>query len=306
MQTKDIINISKIINDKNVKKNLPTQFNKTEQISTIYTFTKTIRSKIFNHKEFIRTLDMNNLPCNCTTSPFTDPNHGHIVTGDMCIVQNNKLRKLLCKGPKYREPVSINFSNCETEIKNRITKFSSDWCNKKGVHVKFSTCQSFTQWISIVTEKVNKKIKELKSKFKFSKVKQVLRDPEEIFYLNILQEQYIMCPIDKAANNIAFICKKYYVQVLLKELGSLNTTSSTYQQVNDTLHNVLQHQNNTLDSVFRLKNNDKEFNCLPCIYWLPKIHKISSGARFIIAGKKCNKQLCKHVTSAFKLNVTTK
>ena len=49
----DMINISKIINDKNVKKNLPTQFNKTEQISTVYTLTKTIRSKIFNDKEFI-------------------------------------------------------------------------------------------------------------------------------------------------------------------------------------------------------------------------------------------------------------
>ena len=34
----DMINISKIINDKNVKKSLPTQFNKTEQISTVYTF----------------------------------------------------------------------------------------------------------------------------------------------------------------------------------------------------------------------------------------------------------------------------
>ena len=112
----DIINISKIINDKNVKKSLPTQFNKTEQISTVYTLTKTIRSKIFNHKDFIKTLDtndildnLNNLPCNCITSPFTDPNHGHIATGDISIVQNNKLSKLLRNGPKYREPVSINF-----------------------------------------------------------------------------------------------------------------------------------------------------------------------------------------------------
>ena len=160
----DIINISKIIHDKNVKKNLPTQFNKTEQISTVYTLTKTIRSKIFNHKEFIKTLDtkdildnMINLPCNCTTSPFTDPNHGHIVSGDIHIVQNNKLRKLLCKGPKYREPVSINLSNCKTEIKNSLTKFSSDWCNKKGVPVK-----CFTQWISLVMEKVNNKLKNLK------------------------------------------------------------------------------------------------------------------------------------------------
>ena len=125
------------MNDKNVKKNLITQFNKTEQISTVCTLTKTTRSKIFNHKEFIKTLDTkdiwDNLPCKCTTSPFTDPNHGHIVTEDILIVQNNELRKMLCKGPKYRKPVSINFSNCKTEIKNSITKFSSDWCNKKVV-----------------------------------------------------------------------------------------------------------------------------------------------------------------------------
>ena len=240
---------------------------------------------------------MNNLPCNCTTLPFTDANHGHIVSGDIRIVQNSKLRKLLCKGPKYREPVSINFSNCKTEIKNSLTKFSFDWCNIKGVPVK-----CFTQWISIVMEKINKKIEELKNKFKFSWVKQVLRDPEVVSYLNIFQEQYVMCPIDKAANNIAFTCKKYYVQVLLKELGLLSATLNTYQQVNDTLHNILQQQNNALESVFGLKNNDEEFNCLPCIYWLPKMHKIPSGARFIIAGKKCiNKQLSKHVTSAFKL-----
>ena len=123
-----------------------------------------MRTKIFNHKEFIKTLDtnyilgnMNNLPCNCTTSPFTDPNHGHIITGDIRIVQNKKLKKLLCKGPKYKEPVSINFSKCKTEIKNSLTKFSSDWCNNKGVPVK-----CFTQRISIVMGKVNKKIKELK------------------------------------------------------------------------------------------------------------------------------------------------
>ena len=144
-------------------------------------------------------------------------------------------------------------------------------------------------------EKVNKKIEKLKSKFNFNKVKQVLTDPEVFSYLNILQEEYVMCPIDKAANNIAFICKKYFVQVPLKELGLLNTTSSTYQQVNDTLHNNLQHQNNTTDSVFGLKNNDKEFNCLSCIYWLPKMHKMPFGTKFIIASKRCiNKQLSKH------------
>ena len=73
--------------------------------------------------------------------------------------------------------------------------------------------------------------------------------------------------------------------------------------MNDTLHNILQQQYNTLDSVFGLKNNDKKFNCLLCIYWLQKMHKTpSSSVRFIIACKKrINKQLSKHVTPAFKL-----
>ena len=44
--------------------------------------TKTIRSKIFNAKEFLETVDtknildnMNNLLLNCTKLPFTDQNH---------------------------------------------------------------------------------------------------------------------------------------------------------------------------------------------------------------------------------------
>ena len=37
-----------------------------------------------------------------------------------------------------------------------------------------------------------------------------------------------MCPIDKTANKIGFICKKYYVQLLLQEFGLSNTASNTY------------------------------------------------------------------------------
>ena len=76
----------------------------------------------------------------------------------------------------------------------------------------------------------------------------MLKNPKVITYLKLLQKQYDMYSIDRAGNNIAFICNQYYVQVLLKELGLLNTTSNTYLEVNDTPHNVLQQQN-TLDSV---------------------------------------------------------
>ena len=67
----------------------------------------------------------------------------------------------------------------------------------------------------------------------------MLLGPQMISYLKVLQEEYVMCPMDEAANNIAIICKKYYVQILPKELGLLNTKSNTYQQVNYTLYDIL-------------------------------------------------------------------
>ena len=117
----------------------------------------------------------------------------------------------------------------------------------------FSMSSPRRMFAGLVMEKVNERIKYIKNKFKFSKIKQLLKDPKVISYLNIVQEQYAICHYDKAANNIVYICKKNYVEVVVKESGLLNATSKTYQQVNDTLHKVLQQQNNTLDSVSGLK-----------------------------------------------------
>ena len=62
-------------------------------------------------------------------------------------------------------------------------------------------------------ENVNRRNKVLKNKFKISKVKQLLKDSKVISYLNILQEQYFMCPIDKAESklylNVRNIMSKY-------------------------------------------------------------------------------------------------
>ena len=69
-----MINISKIINNKSVKKNLLTKFGKTEKISAVYTLAKTIRLKIFNRKEFVKALDTKDILGNMSNfnqSPLT-------------------------------------------------------------------------------------------------------------------------------------------------------------------------------------------------------------------------------------------
>ena len=64
----------------------------------VYKLTDTIRSKLFNYKDFVQSLDVdlflsdNNIPpCECENSPFVNSHHNHIITGDLSIVQDEKL-----------------------------------------------------------------------------------------------------------------------------------------------------------------------------------------------------------------------
>ena len=47
--------------------------------------------------------------CSCSSSQFLYSLAGHIITGDLNIIQNKQLRDLISKGPKYREPQSFSW-----------------------------------------------------------------------------------------------------------------------------------------------------------------------------------------------------
>ena len=82
---------------------LPEQLRNIEERPRItYRLGHTIRNSIMNYKQTIKaihiqddgTLMMDRNPCDCIESPFCDEYHGHIVTGDLRIIKNSKLRKL--------------------------------------------------------------------------------------------------------------------------------------------------------------------------------------------------------------------
>merc|ERR1739840_94119 len=73
-----------------------------------------ISGNILNYKEtlegdLISDLNNNIFPCNCQTSQFKDDQHGHIITGNLDIIENVTLRNIFKKGPKYRLPRKINW-----------------------------------------------------------------------------------------------------------------------------------------------------------------------------------------------------
>ena len=79
-----------------------------------YIYTKPIATKIFNYKHVLQDVNIDYFKskapdCTCASSQFTYNPAGHVITGDLNIVNNPSVRNLLSKGPKYREPKSLNW-----------------------------------------------------------------------------------------------------------------------------------------------------------------------------------------------------
>ena len=129
----------------------------------------------------------------------------------------------------------------------------------------------------------------------------MLRDHGAKSALKELHKKYVIIPIDKATNNIAFICKRLYALVLLKELGLNGSPSVTYSQKHRTVDSIVEKNILDLKNMFGLEVDESNHN-LPHMYWLPKLHKTPSKARFIVAALSCSiKPLSKAIIAIFKL-----
>ena len=94
-----------------------------------------------------------------------------------------------------------------------------------------------------------------------------------------LQSKYVLVPADKAANNIIVVCKKYYLEVVLKEL---RMTKHVDRECMDVVTEHLKFMTNYKLYV------DHDLRYLPLFYCPPKLHKQPYGTRFIAATNKCS------------------
>ena len=83
----------------------------------------------------------------------------------------------------------------------------------------------------MVKVQIEERISKLKQNFKQPTGK-VLQNTDVKACLSDLHNKYVFVPADKAPNNIIIICKRYYIETLIKELeldnSSITTGNSTY------------------------------------------------------------------------------
>ena len=119
------INLSSTLHLDNVKNLFPDKLKIDKPAPVVHSLGKTIRNKILNYKEIVCSIDTNDyitygtgiVECDCQHhKDFVDENQGHVLTGDLRIITNSKLRKLVSKSPNFCEAMSINWNKCKREI----------------------------------------------------------------------------------------------------------------------------------------------------------------------------------------------
>ena len=207
------------------------------------------------------------------------------------MIRDAKLRALIEKGPSYREQNYVDWRTTEKLCREAVSKYKHKWSRKEKIDVRV-----LNEWECKVNECVKKRIASLRKKHINRRKGHVLRNKRHLRSLEELHSKYVLVPADKAAQNVIVVCKKYYLEVVLKE----TETTATYETVMMDGQSIV---NEHCKYFSRCHINvPAQHRCLALFYWLPKLHKQPYGTRFIAASNKCTtKPLSRLLTSSLKL-----
>ena len=265
---------------------LPEKLTYREPPTVLYKRTKTIGSDIFNYKKTIDEVltkdwqDGNNHSCSCHLSKFTDPHHKHIVTGDLRIVTDRILRSLMSKGPIFREPRNVNWTNLSCNIRQTLESCIKEWAQLE----KIDKCW-FDEWFDKVWEDVLDRIAVV-SKATNRRRPTHVSSAKGKEALSRFDAKYVIVPTDKAGNNFFIVCRKFNIKQSMRELGIFlksKSSNPTYELIDMDITSITNRHKQYIKKKLGFKP-DSIPDKLPFIYWIPKMHKKPfSKQRYIAA-----------------------
>ena len=294
------LGVEGLLGSKNIKAHLPTGA-RNVKIRTTYSYGPTIGKKIFNYNKILNNITNNDLlkgNCDCKDryTDFIYEPHGHVHTGKLDVIDNSKLKEVMSKGAKFRLTPSISKSKILTMLNNSIVKLKkklSRKCKMKEVN--------FEMWFDILWNSIKKRCKILNPDTLCSN--DIFEDGDVRKYLKVLHERFVIVPVDKASNNFAIICKQFYLEVLMKELGiGMNKSTmgnSVYQYINITSRQFFEEQIKANMEIGHILQEENKY--IPVLYWTSKQHKNPFKFRFIAgATHSTNKAISVDVSLALK------
>ena len=149
----DLLNLSQLLHSPELIKTFPS---KETYPKITYKYTPTIGSVVFNYSKFSKEIQVDNIdnyPCTCTGSRFKDDFHDHIVTGNLDIIDDERIRSIFEFGTNYRLVPHLNIDKIMNDIINSLNTYISKMTYKLKLNLGF-----FTEWKSLFIRVIYNKI----------------------------------------------------------------------------------------------------------------------------------------------------
>lgn len=287
----DMINLPRLFRDKELKSFV--NFCNVKEPSVVYSSKPDISGKIFNYNSVINDFtNLSDIDCMCSEfSEYINKDCMHVATGNISIFKCTKLIDILKKGPRFREPVSIDFDNAHKAIMLNFVDFIKKWSLKEKLPV---AC--FQGWVNKFKDLLDNEIKDLKIRYRVNrKLRSVFSDPDVKAELDYFHKYFVICPVDKATKNISIICKHFYISTVLNEC--MNNTKSYHNITDLSIQDICMKQKEFL----KLSTDSDIEDKLPHIVLFPKFHKPKFSQRFVVSYSNCLiKPLAKRITLGLK------
>jgi len=284
----EIIRYENIFKYKSLIKEIPIEFSQLKPVSVTYQYETPTSLLLCNYSKLLNNLDAKQLieieqqRCECDQlKPFVYPPAGHIVSGNLNIIQNQNLRKVFSKGSKYRMPKEVTWAEVQEHGILGLLRYL-EYLQRKYHLSRAELAKYETKFRRILKSQI---FKAKKSDHGYKNVKCPLekRDYEE---LKRIHKSFIVVPADKAANNLILVCKKYYLQIMNKELGievnhnRITVKGNSVYEPADTDFEALMSKHGKICKSFNLSLSEANKK-IPKLFANPKLHKIPYKFRFI-------------------------
>ena len=262
----DQIPFTKLLKTNSIKELFPVKNSCYVEPGISFSRDRSIGATVLNYRQAIADMDYANFHCQCNSYPerFVNDHHKHIVTGDLSIVQNAELRSILSKGLNYHDQKPPDSEEVFNAVKSGVDKYIHEVSSKVKYHIS-----QFTAW----KVELLKLVRDALNKSKSYSHNHILSKPSVKEALTDLHNDFVLAPVDKAANNVAIVCKSFYISVMTNEVES----SSTFSKCDDTPSTVLSNINPPVKCPRKNRR-------LPSLYCTVKMHKTPVSFRFITAG----------------------
>ncbi len=263
-------------------------------IKKAFKYNKTMGRMIFNYntfsKELVESPDENLCICNSDEySNFIDKDLGHIVTGNLDIVKDHNLKRIMSFGTKFRIPICLNHNSIHEGFLVDLDKFIYK------VAIKYNMpLISFQEWKNYVYIDFIHSLNMAYSDY--SKFQENITHKQLSFSIKNIKDKFIITYIDKVNNNYAIMCKFFYNNYIMKHVSN----SGIYECVPFKEREIF----NRIKAIYKTIGIHICKINFPYLILIPKFHKNPIKFRTVTCGYnsylvKANKDLLNIINKIF-------